>query len=83
MTPPNTVQCVSCRLFSLQKHAAMAEQSYGKCALEAASHPGRFRSATFDRQCPDFAAALAPVVEKRAEWLRKRREDRRLMCLNS
>jgi len=83
MTPPNTVQCVGCRLFSLQKHAAMAEQQLGKCELEASTHPGRFRGAHRVHECPNFAAALAPVVEKRAEWLRKRREDRRLMCLNS
>lgn len=82
MTQQNTVQCVGCRLFSLQKHAGMAEQGFGKCALDV-DHPGKFQSATFRRFCPDFAEALGPVVEKRVEWLRERREDRRLMCLNS
>jgi len=80
MTAPNTVQCVGCRLFSLQKHAAMAEQGLGQCALEATSHPGRFRGAHRDHECPDFAAALAPVVEKRVAWLRERREEREEIC---
>jgi len=77
-----TVQCVSCRLFSLQKHAGMAEQGFGKCSLDV-DHPGKFQSATFRRFCPDFAEALGPVVEKRAVWLRERQEERRSWCSTS
>src|SRR5690606_13658950 len=79
MTPSETVQCVSCRLFSLQKHAGMAREGYGKCELDAA-YPGRFQSSTFDRHCPHFAEALGPVVEKRIEWLREQRQDREEAC---
>lgn len=79
MTPSETVQCVSCRLFSLQKHAGMAREGYGKCELDAA-YPGRFQSSTFDRHCPHFAEALGSVVEKRIEWLREQRQDREEAC---
>jgi len=72
-------QCVACRLFSLQKHAGMAAQGYGHCALDA-EHPGRFKSATFPRFCPSFAEALAPVVEKRVVWLQEQRHEREEQC---
>lgn len=70
-----TVQCINCRMFSLQKHPGMAQQGYGVCLLEADTHPGRFESATFQRSCPEFAEALAAVVEKRVLWLQSQRED--------
>lgn len=82
MMPPETVQCVACRLFSLQKHAGMASQGYCRCDLDGV-HPGRFQSATFARYCPHFAAALGPVVEKRVVWLQEQREERRLLCSSS
>ncbi|MBV7482507.1 hypothetical protein [Bordetella sp. BOR01] len=82
MTQASTVQCVGCRLFSLQKHAAMATQGFGRCDLDA-DHPGRFQSSTFQRFCSSFAAALAPVVEKRVVWLRQQQEERRMLCSSS
>ncbi|CAM4092615.1 hypothetical protein BOTU111921_11360 [Bordetella tumbae] len=70
-----TVQCVQCRMFSLQKHGGMAQQGFGVCLLEADTHPGRFESATFQRRCTDFAEALPAVIEKRVLWLQAQREE--------
>jgi len=69
-----TVQCIRCRMFSLQKHAGMAEHGFGVCLIEAETHPGRFSSAVHEHPCGDYAEALATVIEKRVLWLQAQRE---------
>lgn len=70
-----TVQCVQCRMFSLQKYEGMARHGFGVCLLEEETQPGRFSSAVFWRECGDFAEALAAVVEKRVLWLQAQRDE--------
>ncbi|WP_454691148.1 hypothetical protein [Achromobacter aloeverae] len=70
-----TVRCIECRLFTLQKHEGMARQGFGKCALDADDHPGRFNSAVFPRHCQSHAAALPPVVASREQWLAQVQAD--------
>lgn len=62
------VRCIECQHFSLRFQAAMARQGYGRCALDV-DHPGRFQSATFQRQCEHFVEAPAADAAKRIAWL--------------
>lgn len=65
----DTVQCVSCVLFSLREHAGMANQGLGRCAAMK-DRPGTFVSPLYPRQCRDHNQASADKTAARVEWLR-------------
>ncbi|MGB3432406.1 hypothetical protein [Achromobacter sp.] len=70
----DTVQCVSCVLFSLREHAGMANQGLGRCAAMK-DRPGTFVSPQYSRQCRDHQPAPAAKTAARIEWLRDVRSE--------
>ncbi|MGH8815453.1 hypothetical protein [Achromobacter pestifer] len=62
----DTVQCVSCVLFSLREHAGMAKQGLGRCAAMK-DRPGTFVSPQYPRHCPDHSPAPVDKIAARAD----------------
>lgn len=65
-----TVQCITCKHFSLRKAGRMASHGFGVCAKKAAYE---FMSASFQRVCAKHAELDAEAVAKRREWVEGRR----------
>jgi hypothetical protein len=62
-----TVQCISCRSFSLRGGAELAPFGFGHCRLTPKG-AGNV-SARYPRECPKFSAADPETERKRREWL--------------
>lgn len=59
------MKCIDCKTFSLKDAGSeMARQGLGVCPVHS-RHAGHMHTATFERECADFAKATAATVQKR------------------
>jgi hypothetical protein len=61
-----SVQCVSCKAFSL-RGSELAEAGFGKCGFSTKA--GSYVSARHPRECERFSAVDSEKERKRREWL--------------
>jgi len=62
-----TVQCVTCRQFSL-KSSAMAKHGLGVCKQ---GKPWEYQSPSYPRDCAKYSQADADTAQARMAWLKK------------